>query len=91
MTLELPQQPLFAEDSEKSTIPQIPLTNLLVKYNGKTCVESGNVVKRFSITKLPKYLIFCVKRFSKNIFVKEKNPTIINYPIKNLDMSECIF
>ena len=47
------------------------------------------MLKRYSIAKLPEYLIFCIKRFSKNAFVSEKNPTIVNFPVKNMDMSEC--
>ena len=40
------------------------------------------------IQKLPNYLFIHIKRFSKNQFFKEKNPTIVNFPIKNLDMNE---
>lgn len=45
--------------------------------------------KRFSIVRLPKYLVFQIKRFTKNNFTVEKNPTIVNFPIKNLDMMDC--
>lgn len=47
------------------------------------------MLRRFKITKLPQFLIFHVKRFNKNNFTLEKNPTIVNYPISNLDMREC--
>lgn len=40
-----------------------------------------NFLKRFQLTKLPPYLIFCIKRFTKNNFFVEKNPTIVNFPI----------
>jgi U4/U6.U5 tri-snRNP-associated protein 2 len=36
---------------------------------------------------LPRYLIFHVKRFSKNKFVDERNPTIVTFPVRSLDMS----
>lgn len=64
--------------------PQIPveirlqaLLSLLQEY--KTYKE--NFLKRFQLTKLPPYLIFCIKRFTKNNFFVEKNPTIVNFPI----------
>lgn len=34
LTLEPPPTPLFAED-EKNTIPQVPLADLLKRFNGK--------------------------------------------------------
>ena len=42
---------------------------------------------RYVLTRLPKYLIVHIKRFSKNTqqFV-EKNPTIVNFPVKGLEM-----
>lgn len=50
---------------------------LLQEY--KTYKE--NFLKRFQLTKLPPYLVFCIKRFTKNNFFVEKNPTIVNFPI----------
>ena len=47
-------------------------------------------MKRFKLTKLPPYLIFYIKRFNKNWFYTEKNPTIVNFPIKNVDLSDCL-
>jgi U4/U6.U5 tri-snRNP-associated protein 2 len=51
--------------------------------------ESDNVLKRYKIVKLPLYLVLIVRRFVKNNFVSEKNPTIVNFPIKALDMADC--
>jgi len=43
--------------------------------------------RRYIITKLPKYLIIHIKRFSKNTQQEsEKNPTIVNFPVRNLEM-----
>ncbi len=40
-------------------------------------------MKRFELTKLPNYIILCIRRFTKNtVFVVEKNPTIVNFPVK---------
>ncbi|XP_010765033.1 ubiquitin carboxyl-terminal hydrolase 39 [Notothenia coriiceps] len=47
-----------------------------------------NFLKRFQLTKLPPYLVFCIKRFTKNNFFVEKNPTIVNFPITNVDLRE---
>ena len=43
--------------------------------------------RQYVITKLPKYLIVHIKRFSQNTqqYV-EKNPTIVNFPVRNLEM-----
>lgn len=59
---------------------------LLSQFNGvqqkeyKTYKE--NFLKRFEITRLPRYVILNIKRFTKNTFFVEKNPTIVNFPIK---------
>uniref|UniRef100_H2Z993 ubiquitinyl hydrolase 1 n=1 Tax=Ciona savignyi TaxID=51511 RepID=H2Z993_CIOSA len=47
-------------------------------------------MKRFEITRLPPYLIFYIKRFTKNLFFIEKNPTIVNFPVTNIDLEELI-
>jgi U4/U6.U5 tri-snRNP-associated protein 2 len=39
-------------------------------------------MKRFQILELPDYLIVHIKRFTKNRFFVEKNPTIVNFPVK---------
>ena len=52
--------------------------------------EASGVKKLYKIYKLPKYLIIHVKRFYKNEFFLEKNPTIVNFPIKNLDLTDLI-
>merc|ERR1712194_754502 len=44
--------------------------------------------RQYVITRLPQYLIIHIKRFSKNTqqYV-EKNPTIVNFPVRNLDLA----
>jgi len=39
---------------------------------------------------MPNYLVIHIRRFSKNSFFKEKNPTIVNFPLKNFDLKEVI-
>ena len=88
LTLDLPAAPLFQDELEKNIIPQIPLTNILSKYDGVRAHEQLNARKRYRLVHpLPPYLLFHVKRFSKNKFVSERNPTIVTFDARNLDMS----
>uniref|UniRef100_A0A915HUP0 ubiquitinyl hydrolase 1 n=1 Tax=Romanomermis culicivorax TaxID=13658 RepID=A0A915HUP0_ROMCU len=85
LTLDLPPAPLYRDEFLQNIIPQVPLSTLLSKFNGmhekeyKTYKE--NIMKRFQIADLPPYLILSVKRFTKNHWYTEKNPTIVNFPI----------
>ncbi|KAI9290146.1 hypothetical protein BC943DRAFT_7467 [Umbelopsis sp. AD052] len=91
LTLDLPPAPLYQDELEQNIIPQVPLITILNKYNGVQAQEIKGDLKRYHITRLPNYLIFHVKRFTKNNWAKEKNPTIVNFPIKGVDLSECTF
>ncbi|KAJ3123759.1 hypothetical protein HK098_001646 [Nowakowskiella sp. JEL0407] len=93
LTLDLPTAPLYQDEMEKNIIPQIPITQLLAKYDGKTIQEVNDTLKRHVILRLPAYLILYVKRITKNNWStqkREKNPTIVNFPIKGLDMREYV-
>ena len=98
LTLDLPNVPLFKEEQELGTLPQINLLTLMKKYNGMTQTEETiskdgvevSVKRKYEIKKLPKYLFLHIKRFSKNNFFKEKNPTIVNFPIRDLDLKEFV-
>ncbi|KAJ4783549.1 Ubiquitin C-terminal hydrolases superfamily protein [Rhynchospora pubera] len=91
--LDLPPPPLFKDAMEKNIIPQIPLFNILTKFDGETVTE---VVRpciarmRYRVIRLPKYLILHMRRFTKNNFFIEKNPTIVNFPVKNLELKDYI-
>lgn len=89
LTLDLPPTPLFQSVNRESIIPQIPLTSLLNKYNGITASEKmAHRVRHRLLHPLPPYLVFHIKRFSKNRFVSERNPTIVTFPSpRSLDMS----
>ena len=89
LTFDLPPTPLFQSVNRESIIPQIPLTSLLNKYNGITASEKmAHRVRHRLLHPLPPYLIFHIKRFSKNRFVSERNPTIVTFPSpRSLDMS----
>jgi U4/U6.U5 tri-snRNP-associated protein 2 len=91
LTLDLPAAPLFQDELERNIIPQIPLTSILSKYDGLKAQEHLNQRKRYRLLHpLPPYLLFHIKRFSKNKFVEERNPTIVTFDARNLDLSPYI-
>lgn len=91
--LDLPPPPLFQDVMEKNIIPQVPLFNILKKFDGESVTE---VVRpriarmRYRVTRLPQYLILHMRRFTKNNFFVEKNPTLVNFPVKNLELKDYI-
>lgn len=88
LTLDLPAAPLFQDELDRNIIPQVPLTTVLSKYNGILAQERLNTRIRYRLLHpLPPYLLFHIKRFSKNKFVSERNPTIVTFPVRSLDMS----
>lgn len=55
--------------------------------DGQTWVDSidsnsvgGIMRKRYCLTRLPRYLILHLVRFTKNNFYVEKNPSIVTFP-----------
>ncbi|GAB5363681.1 hypothetical protein AAMO2058_000904900 [Amorphochlora amoebiformis] len=88
LSLELPTSPLFKDNQDTDFIPQVPLFDLLKKFDGVTTetLKSGEK-RRFQLARLPKYLIIHYKRFTSNNWFKEKNPTLVNFPLYNLDMA----
>ncbi|KAL9045361.1 MAG: hypothetical protein Q9214_001581 [Letrouitia sp. 1 TL-2023] len=88
LTLDLPAAPLFQDELDKNIIPQVPLTSILSKYDGVRAQEQFNMRKRYRLLHpLPPFLLLHIKRFSKNKFVSERNPTIVTFPVRSLDMS----
>jgi len=89
LSAEIPPPPLFKDEYERNIIPQMPLFTLLKKFDGETVhhLVTGER-KWYTITKLPRFLVLHIKRFNKNNWFVEKNPTIVNFPIKNLDMKD---
>ncbi|KAI9046456.1 hypothetical protein LZ554_009205 [Drepanopeziza brunnea f. sp. 'monogermtubi'] len=88
LTLDLPAAPLFQDELDANIIPQVPLTSILSKYDGRQAQEHLNMRKRYRLLHpLPPFLLFHVKRFSKNKFVEERNPTIVTFDARNLDLS----
>ncbi|XP_059163825.1 U4/U6.U5 tri-snRNP-associated protein 2-like [Physella acuta] len=94
LTCDLPPPPLYPDESRENIIPQVPFANLLSKFNGLTEKEykthKDSTMKRFQLTRLPQFIIIYFKRFNKNYFVFEKNPTIVNFPIKNIEFGDLL-
>ena len=91
LALDLPPARLFQDVMEKNIIPQVPIFEILQKYNGTTIQDDLKLGRRkFQITSLPRYLMLNMKRFGKNRFFVEKNPTIVNFPVKNLELKDCV-
>ncbi|XP_028777256.1 U4/U6.U5 tri-snRNP-associated protein 2 [Neltuma alba] len=91
--LDLPPPPLFKDVMEKNIIPQVPLFNILKKFDGETITEvvRPHIARmRYRVTRLPPYIILHMRRFTKNNFFVEKNPTLVNFPVKNLELKDYI-
>ncbi|GAB2224714.1 hypothetical protein Droror1_Dr00005482 [Drosera rotundifolia] len=91
--LDLPPPPLFKDVMEKNIIPQVQLFNIFKKFDGETVTEvvRPHIARmRYSVTRLPPYLILHMRRFTKNNFFMEKNPTLVNFPAKNLELKDYI-
>lgn len=87
LSLDLPPAPLFKDSMDHNIIPQVPLFDLLNKFDGEKAEYGADGSRtRYLIKELPKYLVIHVKRFKQNNWFTEKNPTLVNFPIRNLDM-----
>jgi U4/U6.U5 tri-snRNP-associated protein 2 len=91
LAIDLPPMRVFQDATDRNNIiPQVPISEVLRKFNGETTQETAGRLRRYKLTRLPPFLILHIKRFTSNNFVEEKNPTIINFPLKGIDLSECI-
>lgn len=73
------------EKPRRSVLPTISVLKRLNVW----IQEFGPSLKRHHLTSLPPYLILHIKRFTKNNFVEERNPTIVNFPLRGVEMSDC--
>ena len=92
LALDLPPAPLYKDALEKNIIPQVPIFELLRRYDGVRVDDGDARVGRrtLRVTRWPRYLITHVKRFTKNAFFGEKNPTIVKFPVKGLDVGRVL-
>lgn len=89
LPLDLPPKPLFQDASERTLVPQVPLSKLLLKFDGVSRhhdVKSGEQ-RMYRIRKFPPYLLLVVRRFAKSKFGIEKNPCVVHLPAEGLDVS----
>ena len=96
LSVEIPPTPLFRDSEGGLIIPQIPLFQVLQKFNGETWTDqistSAHTRKKYIIRKLPEYLILHLVRFTKNNFFNlEKNRSVVTFPVKNLSMKDYVF
>jgi len=94
LAADLPPPPLFKDEFRENIIPQVSLFALLSQFNGNQQKEyktyKENFLKRFELIRMPRYIILNIKRFTKNTFFIEKNPTIVNFPIKGVDFGDIL-
>ncbi|KAH8055519.1 alpha-tubulin binding protein [Aureococcus anophagefferens] len=75
LTLDVPATPLFKDTQGGNIVPQIPLFDVLTKYNG---VKLSDSVKSGVQSR---------KRYN-NFADSEKNPTIVHIPVKDLELRD---
>ena len=97
LSLPIPPPPLFRDAEGGLIIPQVPIFDLLRKFDGETCTEEivkgVTIRKKYRLRKLPRYLVFNLDRKGKNNFSTsaadaDKNRTIVTFPAKNLEMRD---
>jgi U4/U6.U5 tri-snRNP-associated protein 2 len=96
LTLDMPEKPLFRDEDGGLVIPQEPLVTVMKKFDGVSFSEAlsrsgATQRKRYRLVELPPYLILHLARFKTNNYSKEKNPTIVAFPVKNLDLGSYVF
>lgn len=55
-----------------------------------SCKEHRQATKKLDLWRLPDILVFHLKRFSYNRYLKNKLDTFVNFPIHNLDLSKYV-
>lgn len=94
LSVEIPPCPLFRDQEGGLVIPQVPLAQLLQKFDGSTWTDSmtseAHVRRQYRILRLPRFLILHLVRFTRNNFYLEKNPTIVTFPVRNLEMRDVL-
>jgi U4/U6.U5 tri-snRNP-associated protein 2 len=94
LTLDISEKPLYRDEDGGLVIPQEPLVTVLQKFDGVTfsdAIQHGVVQRRrYTIQQLPSYLILHFARFTSNRYSRVKNPTIVAFPVQNLDLSSYV-
>lgn len=90
LQLDLPTVTLLKDEKSKTASLQVPIYTLLSKFDGhsKQFLATTKENRTCKIASLPGYLVFFVKRFTQNLYLVEKNKTIVNFPVDELDLTE---
>lgn len=90
LQFELPTVTLLKDEKSKTASLQVPIYTLLSKFDGhsKQFLATTRENRTCKIQTLPDYLVLFVKRFTQNLYLVEKNKTIVNFPTDELDLTE---
>jgi len=72
----LPPVPVFQAASTDTPLPTIDLELLLQQF----------AAKGYKVSKTGLYIVFCIKRFGQNRFFREKNSTVVRFPVRRLEL-----
>ena len=89
LSLDLPPVPLYQSPTGEYLVPQVPLQQLLAKYDGGQLTQRGDLMQAFSLEHLPDYLILHYRRFTRSHLVIEKNRTVVTHPLIGLPIQNC--
>ena len=90
LSLDIPPTPLFRESEGGRIVPNIPIHQLLEKFNGRKPAEqftqAAHTSRRFRILKLPKYVILnCDRKETQNFSKRGRNCTVVAFPVSSLE------
>lgn len=93
LSLDLPPLPLFKNKHGDAVVQQLPLYQLLAKFDGAKPTKEiwNNVEKTYRIVALPRFLLLNICRFTKNEFFFEKDTSIVLFPVRDLEMRDFFF
>lgn len=91
LAVDLPPLPVFQDVVAENIIPQVPIAQVLAKYDGISIQEAQGRIRRHHLTRLPPYVILHYRRFTRNQFVEERNKTLVQFPTRGLDLQPCTY
>ncbi|SCU78262.1 LAME_0A03906g1_1 [Lachancea meyersii CBS 8951] len=82
LSLDLPPMPLFTDGFDTNSIPQVGIESLLEKFMGAREIHTKEGIKKYTLSKLPKYLLLHVDRFNGDaeLPIKTRNQTLVKFP-----------
>uniref|UniRef100_V5ENH0 Spindle pole body protein-Sad1p n=2 Tax=Kalmanozyma brasiliensis (strain GHG001) TaxID=1365824 RepID=V5ENH0_KALBG len=89
LAMDLPPPPPVLGSTDNEIVPQITISQILAKYDGRSFHPTRTALTRYALRRLPPFLIIHYRRFTKNsLGQEERNPTLVNFPIKGLDVTK---